>query len=412
MERREFLRLAGAGAAASMVSGVQFVFAQDDPTKTKVARAARPALVAIYLRGGQDALNVVVPHGDKRYYEIRPTIALPAEELVKLDGTFGFHPALKPLKPLWDAGKLAAVVNSGSPHSTRSHFDAQDFMEYGAPGSRTVREGWLNRYLEATKNKSVQERGEEAVALRAVATQPLLPRALRGGHPVLAVPDNNVLANDRVLDSFEKIYGNEEMGQRKEDPVVQVGRETLKTLERYRELVEKRRKERKAVYPAGGLSQRLQDIAGVIHADAGLEIAAVDIGGWDHHANEPAALDRLLKELAGSLAAFVEDLGDRLSQTLVLTMTEFGRTCRENGNVGTDHGHGGCMLLLGGTVKGGRIHGDWRGLDDKALYQARDLPTSTDFRDVFAEVLKSHLAFEPPKGFFPDYTPKGVKELF
>jgi len=316
-----------------------------------------------------------------------------------LDGTFGLHPSLKALKPHWDAKRFAAIVNVGSPHSTRSHFDAQDFMEYAAPGSRTVREGWLNRYLRATRKK-------EAPALRAVAMQPLLPRALRGTHPALAVPDKSVLQNDKVLGMYEDFY------REGDDPVVSTGRETLETLRAYREIVEKNRKERRTAYPNGRLASKLQDIAGLLHAGAGLEVACVDLGGWDHHANEETALANLLREVGDSLGAFAEDLGSHLGSTLVLVMSEFGRTCRENGNRGTDHGHGGVMLLLGGAVRGGRILGKWDGLADRNLYEGRDLPVTTDFRDVFAEVLRGHMAFEAARDFFPEYKPKAFPGLF
>jgi uncharacterized protein (DUF1501 family) len=411
--RRDFVKAAGAGAAASMMPGL---FAQD---AGKTVARGKPTLVTIYLRGGQDALNVLVPFGDKRYKEIRPTIAVPEKDseedgagIVALDAMFGLHPSLKALKPLWDAKQLAPICNTGSPHDTRSHFDAQDFMEYAAPGSRTIKAGWLNRYLEATKGKD--EKKDDKFTLRALAMQPLLPRACRGCYPVLAVPERNVLNNEKVLDTFGEMYGSG-MESREEDPVVAAGQDTIETLKRYKEAVAKHRGERKVTYPGGGLGSKLQDIASVIHAGVGLEVASLDVGGWDHHANEGGSegtLATMLKNVGDSLAAFAQDMGDGLSNVMVLVMTEFGRTCRENGNRGTDHGHGGLMLALGGAVKGGKVHGKWTSLEDKDLYQARDLPVTTDFRDVFCEVLRSHMKFEPPKGFFPDYGPGGVKGLF
>jgi uncharacterized protein (DUF1501 family) len=415
MERREFLKLTGLGAAATMLPGtLPFqLFSQDTGTRSRL-----PTLVVIYLRGGADALNIVVPFADKRYYEIRPTIAIPEKDaegtpgVIPLDSTFGLHPSLKALKPFWDSKKFAAIVSAGSPHETRSHFDAQDFMEYAAPGMRTIKDGWLNRYLEATKDRAKEKKGGEA-PLRAIAMQGLLPRALRGECPVLAVPDKKVLENEKVLGTFKDLYGkDDEMMKRDEDPVVATGKDTLETLERYKAIVEKHRKERTATYPSGRLSQKLQDIAGVIHADAGLEVAALDVGGWDDHTNESTQLSNRLKEYAESVAAFATDLGDLMKDTLILTMTEFGRTCRENGNRGTDHGHGGMMFLVGGNVAGGKVHGRWNGLEDKALYQSRDLPVSTDFRDVFADVLRNHLKFDLPKEYFPKYQAKEIKGLY
>ena len=412
--RRDFLKFAGAGAAMSVLPAGR-LFAQE----TKAAQAAKPVIVSIYLRGGQDALNVLVPFGDKRYKEIRPTIAILAKDtedakgVIPLDDVFGFPPSVKSLKPLYDAKRLAPIVCAGSNHNTRSHFDAQDFMEYAAPGLRTVKAGWLNRFLTATK----KAKKEEGVVLRALAMQGLLPRALRGAHAALAVPERNVLDNTKVLDTFGDVYGGGKMmeGDRKdEDPVVAAGQETLETLKRYKE-IESKGKARKSSYPAGRFGAKLKDIASVIHADAGLEAACIDVGGWDHHANEgddQGTLANMVKDVSDSLAAFAEDLGGRLDQTMVMVMTEFGRTCKENGNGGTDHGHGGAMLLLGGPVKGGKVHGEWRGLEDKALYEGRDLPVTTDFRDVFADVLRNHMKFDPPKDFFPEYKPGSVKGLF
>lgn len=415
MERREFLKLMGIGTAATFVPGVGRLLAQERE-KTRAASAATNTLVVIYQRGGMDTLNALVPYGDKRYRDLRPTIAIPEANgddgpgMIKLDSMFGLHPSLQAVKPYWDSKKLAIVVNTGSPSRTRSHFDAQDFMEYAAPDLRTVRNGWLNRYLQATKKKDQDES-----VIRAVAMQGLLPRALRGDCPVLAVPEKHVLDNEKVMDSFGEIYRSDAMEEREEDPVVQSGRDTLETLKRYKAIVDARTKERSVKYPGGRTAQKLRDIASLIHADCGLEVAALDIGGWDHHANEggnEGVLANMLKDLAEALAAFAADLGDRIERTLVLVMTEFGRTCAENGNRGTDHGHGGLMFLLGGGVKGGKVHGKWTGLEEKALYQGRDLPVHTDFRDVFATVLKEHLKFDPPKNFFPNYSAGEVKGLF
>lgn len=422
MQRREFLKATGMGAAAAAVAGPLRLLAQDSTTR---AQSTTRSIVSIYLRGGMDAINVIVPHGDKRYYEIRPTIAIPGKEeedgpgVIALDATFGMHPSLASLKPLWDAGRFAPIICSGSPHQTRSHFDAQDFMEYAAPGLRGLTAGWLNRYLTGTKERAEKEKAGD-FTLRAMAMQPLLPRALRGDFPVLAVPDRKVLENEKVLDTFDDVYGQggpkeSEMGKREDDPVVESGRETLETLKKYKEALKRNSGVKRPDYPSGGLGTKLKDIASILQADIGLEAACVDVGGWDHHTAEGGnvgTLANMLKNVSDSLAAFTKDLGDRLDRTLVMVMTEFGRTCRENGNTGTDHGHGGVMFLLGGKVKGGKVHGTWNGLEDKALYEARDLAVTTDFRDIFADVLRSHMNWEPSKTFFPDYKPGTVKGLF
>ncbi|HLG43331.1 MAG TPA: DUF1501 domain-containing protein [Planctomycetota bacterium] len=423
MERREFLKMTACGMAASALPGTtSLLFAQDK--KKKGADTTPRTLVVIYLRGGMDAINALVPYGDKSYAEIRPTIGVPEKDaeqapgILKLDDVFGFHPSLKPLMPFWESKKLAPIINAGSPHGTRSHFDAQDFMEYAAPGVRTLKEGWLNRYLRVTKAKAKEEKGEK-FNLRAVAMQGLLPRALRGDVAVLAVPERYILNNDKLLDSYKDLYGEQPPGMEgqrtKQDPAVAMGRDTLETLEQYKDLIQKQRGEKKERYPGGYLGAKLQDVATLIHAEAGLEIAAVDVQGWDHHANEGGStgtLANMLKDLGGAVAAFATDLGDKLDRTLVLVMTEFGRTCRENGNNGTDHGHGGLMLLLGGALQGGKVHGKWSGLAEKSLYEGRDLPASTDFRDVFADALRHHMRCDLPKDFFPDYQPKEIKGLF
>jgi len=423
LRRRDLLRAGGAGILA-----LSLPWPAETLRRAFAAEGKTPAMVIVFLRGGADALNVIVPHGESAYYDLRPTIAIPPKDtdetrgVIELDKTFGLHPALSALHPYWESKQLAGIVNVGSPHPTRSHFDAQDFMEYAAPGSRTVRDGWLNRYLERTDALMSLAHGER---LRALAMQGLLPRSLRGKVPVLAVPDQRVLADDAVLDLFGPLYeeekgkggAGESMDPRPdaEDSVLETGRKTVETLKRFREIVKQPDAPGSAKYPKNPLAAKLAAIAKVIRADEGLEIAAIDVGGWDTHANQggnEGSMARLLGGLGDSLAAFAADLGPLMDDTLVVTMSEFGRTCKENGNYGTDHGHGGFMFLLGGSVAGGRIHGKWSGLAEGTLYQGRDLHVSTDFRDVFAEVLRGHFRFKVPKGFFPDHRVTAMRDLF
>ena len=388
-----------------------------------------PALVTIFLRGGADAMNIVVPYGTKRYYDIRPTLAIPPPDseggALKLDKKFGLHPALADLMPFWEAEQLAPIVCVGSPHSTRSHFDAQDFMERAAPGLRTVHDGWLNRYLALSHDTRKPRRGEaeKANILRAMAMQGLLPRALRGPHAVLAVPSRRVLNDDATLAMFGPLYGNmadDGMGaavstaETKGGIVYETGRNTMATMKRFRAIVDDSKNSGKVRYPGGSLSDKLKDVARVVRADEGFEIAALDIGGWDTHSNQGGSEGNMANRLAslgGSLAAFMTDLGPHLENTTVMVMSEFGRTCRENGNYGTDHGHGGMMLVMGGGVEGGKVLGKWNGLEDDDLYQARDLNVTTDFRDVFSEVLRKHMNFDAPRDFFPGYKPDKIKGL-
>jgi len=403
--RREFLRTAGVAAGLAMSPSA---FAKSlTPTP---GASGKGTLVCIYLRGGADFLNMIVPYRDDDYHQARPTLSLHKEDgLVELDSKFGLHPGLSAFAPLWKAKKIAAIVATGSPHPTRSHFDAQDFMEFAAPGNRTVRNGWLNRYLAATQKKGASE-------FRAMAIQELLPRSLRGNYPVLAVPSSmEKRKGEKTLSRFEEFYGagtkgaekmKGEMMERPDEKIVESGRITIKTLRRYRELLAKGKSTVR--YGNDRIGKRLQSIAKVLKAGAGLEIAGVDVGGWDDHANQGSVEGNhhtRLANLSGGIASFCEDLGEQLDKTTIVIMTEFGRTVRENGNNGTDHGHGGGMFVIGGGVRGGRIFGDWKGLGPGSLYNDRDLPVTTDFRDVMAEILHGTFGFKAPRGFFPDYKP-------
>lgn len=422
------------------------------PLRTRATRqseTAAPILVVIFLRGGQDALNTVVPYRDANYHAMRPTIAIAAKAeedqkgVLALDKHWGLHPALEPLMGFWEKKALAPLVCCGSPHPTRSHFDAQDFMEYGAPGLPQKDGGWLNRYLRLTEGR----RGKDD-DLRAIAMQGLLPRSLRGQYPVLAVPEREARQAGAYLDLFDELYGedaargmkpadkkpgekkaadnkrgskgdavmgNDAMGDAskrlEDDPVVASGRATIETLRRYQDIVgnNRGRKQGGARFPRGRLGPRLEDIAKVINAGAGLEIACVDWNGWDHHTGQGGEGGRhaaMLGELAASIRAFFDTIGDHGKRTVVCTMTEFGRTCRENGNEGTDHGHGSCMLLVGGGLRGGKVYGKFAGLAESDLYQGRDLPVTTDYRDVMADLLVHHMGVAKlPKDFFPEYQP-------
>ncbi len=404
--RRTILKAGSAG-----IVSLAFPFPSGFYQGAFAGESDRPTLVVIYLRGGMDALNTVIPFKDRRYHDLRPTLGIPQDDVVPLDSKFGLHPSLKALKPFFDRKQLAPIVNVGSPHPTRSHFDAQDFMEYAAPGLRTVRDGWLNRYLAQTAGKQEKERSD---TLRALAIQGLLPRSLRGKYAVLAVPDRKVLKDKKVLEMFGELYGDEgDMGAR--DGVQRTGHTTAKTLERFEKILAKAEARVTKPYPPGPLGAKLKAIAQVIRSGEGLEIAALDINGWDTHANQGAregTMPRLMQGLGDGLAAFMTDLGAHLETTVIVTMTEFGRTCKENGNFGTDHGHGGVMFIMGGDVKGGKVHGKWTGIEETAMYQGRDLKVTTDFRDVFGEILKNHFRFKPPRGFFPDYRHAPVRGLF
>jgi uncharacterized protein (DUF1501 family) len=377
------------------------------------------SLVLVYLRGGADFLNMIIPRSDPTYEICRPTIGIKKDEMIELSRHWGLHPALKALKPIYDEGLLVPYTGVGSPHPTRSHFDAQDFMNYAAPGDRSVVNGWMNRFLTLTSKAEEADVNE----FRAIGMQRLLPIAVRGSYPVLAVPDD--FASRRatsVLDRFGKFYGADgemqndgEMDSRPEPTegvdVLGSGKNTIESLRRFREIVSARKPEDFG-YPRSSLGEGMQRIAQVILSGEGLEIAAIDFGGWDHHARQGGARGSQatkLNELGGALAAFRKQLGARIGETMVMVMTEFGRTVHENGSGGTDHGHGSGMFLMGGELKGGKVHGTFGNLRTNNLYQGRDLPVTTDFRDVVGSVLREHMELKLPKEFFPAYKPKKLK---
>lgn len=399
VNRRVFVK---SGALAFVTLGLTPGFVW----RTAWAEAARrrKTLVCIFQRGAVDGLNVLVPFTESVYYRMRPRIAIPQPgprdgAALDLDGFFGLHPAMSPLKDLYDRGLLAAIQAVGSPSATRSHFDAQRFMETAAPGAKTVQDGWLNRALSASG--CCDPEGHQF--LRAVAMNERLPVSLKGEAPALAISslESFMAGPPAGLEAFGALYddGGADLvlGGPARDAV-----EAIKLLRHN----DPRRYEPAVDYPRGPFSRSLMQIAQLIKADVGLEIAFADAGGWDTHVNQGGAQGQLalrLRDFADSIAALCTDLGDRMEDVLVLTMSEFGRTARENGNAGTDHGHANCLFVIGGAVRGGKVYGDWPGLQPEQLYDGRDLALTTDFRDVFAEVLAGHLGIEALESVFPDH---------
>ncbi|MBM3814415.1 MAG: DUF1501 domain-containing protein [Acidimicrobiia bacterium] len=376
---------------------------------TRAAGAAtsrNKILVAIFQRGAADALNMLVPFRENRYYQLRPTLAVPApgkpEGALDLDGSFGLHPSLQPFHELFQRSQLAIVTACGSPDPTRSHFDAQDYMESGTPGVKSTRGGWLNRALNDDPKAS---------PIRAVAMGPRLPRALRGASSAVAVGN----LRDFNLRSQEASGMLESMYSRSEDQeLAGAGKDTFDAIKLI-ESINRRRytPANAAAYPRGRLGPSLEQIARLIKADAGLQVAFADTGGWDHHVNEANILPNMLREFSQSIAAFAADLGDRMEDIVLVTMSEFGRAAHENGNRGTDHGHGGVMFALGGAVKGGKIHGRWPGLEKEQLFEGRDLAVTTDFRQVLGELISGHLGHSGLSDVFPGFafTPGGLGML-
>ena len=400
ISRRYFLKSGGIGmlGMASLPSFLQrAVAATAAPNKKK--------LVVLFQRGAMDGLNVVVPFGERNYYQMRPTIAIPeprrggTEAAIDLDGFFGLHPSLEPLLPLFRNGQLAIVQAVGSPDPTRSHFDAQDFMESGTPGMKATDDGWLNRAMQANHE-------EKPSPFRAVAFGPYLPRTLQGAAPAVAIPDLKQFKmygpQQTVEGGFEAMYA-----QTVDAALRGVGQETFEAIDQLKKInPDKYQPENSAQYPKGRFGQSLQEIAELFKADLGLEVAFLDSGGWDHHVNEGGVqgqLANLLRDLGQGLAAFHQDMGDRMEDVAFVSMSEFGRTVRENGNHGTDHGHANCMLVMGGPIKGGRVYSRWPGMSEGQLYQGRDLAVTTDYRSVLGEIISKHLGDRNLKTVFPGY---------
>jgi uncharacterized protein (DUF1501 family) len=395
--RRQFLRSAGALAALGAVPGfLGRALAASGASSGKT-------LVLVFLRGGADGLSIVPPVGDPAYRAARPTLALAAPGkdggALRLDDVFALHPALSPLLPLWSEGSLGIVHAAGLRGATRSHFDAQDFCESGTPGLKSTADGWLNRAVQRTA-------GPDG-AFRVVALQPTLPRMLVGDAPAVAMSS---LGQFRLpggpgsSGAFDALYA-----QAVNTALRTTGLETFEALrEAGSAKLAQLPPSNGAEYGNAPLARRLQDVARLIRSGVGLQVAVTDIGGWDTHVGEGAEKGRLasrLDELGGALAAFARDLGARWADTRVVVMTEFGRTARENGNRGTDHGTASVMLVLGGGVRGGRVVGGYRGLGRSELFEERDLAIGTDVRSVLWEAVRGQLGLRDASAVFPGFSP-------
>jgi len=394
LTRRSFLRTSAIALGAAGTAPAWLLRAAAQGAQGK---SGRKILVAIFQRGAADGLNIVVPFFEPRYYQLRPSIAIaqPGKPNggLDLDGRFALHPALQPLKGMWDSRQLAIVHSAGSHDPSRSHFDAQEFMECGTPGIKRE-DGWLNRALAPV--------APDSSPVRAIASGAQLPKTLQGSRGAIAVDSlpRFQVADKATAELLEHLYMASPDAQLKAQ-----GQSTFDAVK----LIESIRA--RPYTPAAGaqyigeFGQRLQQIARLIKADVGVEVAFADIGGWDNHSNENGQLTTQLRQFGSSLAAFTQDLGDKMEDVVLVTMSEFGRTAAENGNAGTDHGHGNVMMVLGGGVRGGRLYGEWPGLEPEQLFERRDLAVTTDFRDVLGEVVSGHLGQKVDQ-VFPGYTPK------
>jgi uncharacterized protein (DUF1501 family) len=418
MDRRYFLKSSGIALASfGLMSAAPDFLHQfaDAQTLATNAKGKRKILITIFQRGAVDGLNMVVPYGEDNYYELRRNIAIQSpnktDGAINLDGFFGLHPSLRPLETFWKNKQLAVIHSVGSPDNTRSHFDAQDYMESATPGVKSTRDGWLNRVLQTSKN-------DKDSPFRAVSMTTQIPRSLIGRAPTVAMTnlaDFSIKAGaytQSVAGGFEGLY--QQLNDK--DSLGETGKETFEAVNFLKQANPAQfQPENGAVYPNTQFGRSLRQIAQLVKANVGLEIAFTDTGNelrWDTHANQGGARGQLanfLRDFGASIAALATDLGQRMDDVIILTMSEFGRTARQNGTGGTDHGHGNAMLVLGNSVKGGKVYGDWKGLKPAALYEGRDLDVTTDFRDVFAEVSLKHLGNKNLDKIFPGYQANAKK---
>jgi len=369
----------------------------------EVERAAvgKKKLVVVFQRGACDGLNVVVPYKEPNYYAMRPTIGIAQKDLLDLDGFFGLHPAMGAMKPLFEQGHLAMVHAAGSPDPSRSHFDAQDYMESGTPGVKSTVDGWLNRALQVEV-----ERGKPSV-FRAVALGAEVPRTLAGKVPAIAVAnlsDFSVAGKGAVAEGESTAF--QAMYDESSDAVLHgTGADTFEAVRMLKATNPAGYVPAAGVeYPKGAVGNSLKQVAQLLKANLGVEAAFSDVGGWDTHQNQGGAQGQLagrLKDFSETIAAFWKDMGDEAENVTLVTMSEFGRTARQNGTGGTDHGHANVMFVLGGSVRGGKVYGKWPGLANEQLNEGRDLVVTTDFRRVLGEAAYKTLGVRKLDVVFP-----------
>lgn len=417
LSRREFLSAAAKSAAACLCAPLNV-----GRLLPSMAFFAPPGqapqgdiLVVVFQRGGMDGLNAVIPQGEAEYYRQRPTLQIAETNgsdtsAIDLDGFFALHPALRPFMDIWEAGELAIVHATGSPDPTHSHFDAMDYMERGTPGEKSLASGWLARHLQTTA-------WENDSPFRAVGIGAMLQSSLRGPVSATAMQsiaqfhlggDNQAAEIAQFQDTLAELYGAGSM-------LDATGQLTLGATSTLEQVIDANyAPSNGALYPDSPFGQGLLQIAQLIKAEIGLEVATLDIGGWDTHAAQGALegdMPGLLDDFANSLAAFYADLGSLTQRVTIVTMSEFGRRVAENSSGGTDHGHGNVMFLLGQNVNGGKVYGDWPGLEPGTLYGPGDLPITTDYRDVLAEIVQHRLSNPRVAEVFPDYNPDGYLGL-
>jgi len=370
---------------------------------------AGDVLVVVFLRGGADSLNMIIPHGDERYYEVRPRLAIPRPDdnsqplkTLDLDGFFGIHPALSPLLPIFNAGQMKAVHGTGSPHDTRSHFEAMDFMERGTPNSFSVTSGWVGRHLATVNNGNTSP-------VRGVGWGTAIPTSLLTAPSTIAMKsivdyhlNGDTQLAERLMRSLMSLYTVADAPLMASAQATQAAIEVIQQVD-YATYIP----QNNAEYPETDFALALRQTAALIRAQVGLEVACVDLGGWDTHANQGGAEGqqaRLMTDLANGLAAFHQDLGMDMSRVSMVVMSEFGRRVSENANFGTDHGHGGAVLVMGDNFDfTAPVLADWVGLNPDVLADNEDLAITIDYRDILGELLMKRLGNSNTADIFPDY---------
>jgi len=411
VSRRGFLKGGGLAMFGIGVGGVPtFLARAAESTKILSPYKKRKVLVCIFQRGAMDGLMAVTPFTDGYLKAARPTLFMsPVNDgkrspLIDLDGKFGLHPGLKSFESFFRSKQLAIVHGIGSPNNTRSHFDAQDYMESGTPFNKGTASGWLNR--------AVGLMGHDATPFRAVSLTSSMPRSFYGDNPSIAINNlqdfaiqlrGNPMGANMAAKSFEDLYDQTSSGLLKE-----TGKESFDAVKMLKKVdVKNYKPDNSIVYPNTSLGNALKQVAQLIKMDVGLEVAFAESGGWDTHFNQGTELGvfaRNANDLSGSIAAFWNDMGATFQDDVtVMTMTEFGRTVRQNGTGGTDHGRASCNFILGNDVKGGNVYGNIKPLAIENLEDGRDLAVTTDFRSVFSEVADKHLKINNDKILFPGW---------
>ena len=406
--RRAFMRSGAMALFATGLGGVpSFITASAGERKIVHPYKKNKTLVCIFQRGAMDGLMAVAPYGDPNLKLLRPRLYMsPAQtegQLIDLDGKFGLHPAMGALSSYFTEGRMAIVHGVGSPNTTRSHFDAQDYMESGTPNSKSTASGWLNRAVGLT--------GHDATPFSAVSLTAALPRSMQGAHDSLAINNleefmiqmrGNPLAGNMAANSFEQLYD-----QTSNQLLKQSGKESFEAIKMLDiNLIKNYVPAAGAVYPNSPFAKSLKQIAMLVKMNVGLEVAFAESGGWDTHFNQGTtngAFARNLKDFSDSIAAFWKDMSAHQDDVTVMTMTEFGRTVHQNGTGGTDHGRGSCLFVLGNDIKGGQVYHNMGSLAKEALEDNRDLPVTTDFRSVFSGVARKQLNIMEVEKLFPGW---------